>query len=123
MTTIQQAITTSILVTADKIKNETSLPTTAVTHKASWLERDIVLNVGFAESMIRGLVSIFIPWPIMFINPLWMIYMAPLMFYFFVTGLVHFCPIRYAWRHWVKHIPDPLICDFAIDLNIPVKII
>lgn len=86
-------------------------------------EKDLVLNVGFAESMKRGFIAIFLPWPFVFVNPYLMIAIAPLMFYLFVSGLTHFCFVKYAWQHWVKHIQTPAICDFATDLHIPVETI
>ncbi|MEO6870356.1 MAG: hypothetical protein ABI168_11965 [Ginsengibacter sp.] len=98
-------------------------PKKETTTKETWLERDIVLNVGFKESINRCVVSIFLPWPFVMADHLLLLYVAPVMFYLFVSGLTHFCVIRYAWRHFVKHIPDPLICSFAIDLDIPVKAI
>lgn len=53
----QPATTTENPVTANTIQN-----------KKTWIERDIVLNVGFQESMIRGFITIFIPWPLLAIN-------------------------------------------------------
>ncbi len=98
-------------------------PKSETATKKTWLEKDIVLNVGFTESIVRCMVSIFLPWPFLLINHYLVIIAAPIMFYVFVSGLIHFCIIRYAWTHFVKHIPDPVICDFALDLNIPVKVI
>ena len=92
--------------------------------KINWFQKDIVLNVGFSESITRGLITIFIPWPLLIINHNLMIYVAgPLMFYLFISALTHFCFIRYAWQHWIKHIPDPMVCDFATELKIPIKTI
>lgn len=111
MTTIQPAT-----------KNEN--PAAANTkEKMTWLKRDIVLNVGFEESLKRGLITIFIPWPLLFINPYLLLYAAPLMFYLFISALTHFCLIRSAWQHWIKHQPTPTTCDFAIDLDTPVETI
>lgn len=90
--------------------------------KRTWLEKDIVLNVGFKESLIRCIIALFAPIPLL-VNHTLLFAAIPVMFYLFVTGLMHFCPIKYVWQHWVKHIPDPTICDLAIDLDIPVKTI
>ncbi len=98
-------------------------PKNETTNKKTWLEKDIILNVGFKESIVRCMVSIFLPWPFVMAGHALLLYVAPVMFYLFVSGLTHFCLIRYAWRHFVKHIPDPLICDFATDLDIPVNAI
>ena len=89
----------------------------------NWFHNDIVLNVGFAESLKRGLISIMIPLPLLFINHVLLIYAAPVMFYLFVTALTHFCFFRYIWEHLIHHFPVPEKCDFAVDLNIPVKAI
>ena len=88
----------------------------------NWLKRDIVLNVNFQESMVRCLVALFVPWFCVFGGPTALIYVGlPIMFYLFTSGLIHFCFLRYAWQHWVKHIPTPAKCQFAFDLNIPIK--
>ncbi|MHB1921410.1 MAG: hypothetical protein ACYCOO_04160 [Chitinophagaceae bacterium] len=34
----------------------------------SWLERDIILNVGLKESFIRFFILLFLPWPFLAIN-------------------------------------------------------
>jgi hypothetical protein len=80
-----------------------------------WLERDIVLNMGFEESIKREMVAIFVPWPFVIVNHYLAIVAAPIMFYLFVSGLIRFCIIRYAWFHIVKHIPDPAVLDLALD--------
>lgn len=108
----QTATTTTSVVTAHTKHN-----------KKNWLKNDIVLNIGFTESLQRGFLSIFIPLPLVFINHTLLFYAAPVMFYLFVSALTHFCFIRYAWQHWVKHIPTPAICNFATELNIAVDTI
>ncbi|BDQ12092.1 hypothetical protein GCM10027036_34520 [Flavihumibacter cheonanensis] len=100
---------------------ENTVTANAILNKKAWIKRDIVLNVGFQESMIRGFITIFIPWPLLAINHNLLIYAAPVMFYLFVTALTHFCFIRYAWQHWIKHMKTAAICNFATDLNIPVE--
>jgi len=84
---------------------------------------DIKLNVNFGESILRVFIAIFIPWPIMFINPDLLLYAAPVMFYFFISGLLHFCIFKFAWKRWIKKDVEPYICDFAIELHIPVETI
>lgn len=118
MTTIKQANVTTIVVHANTIKKQ-NVP---ITNKKTWLEKDITLNVGFEESMKRCLIALFAPMPLL-VNHTLLLAAIPVMFYLFVTGLMHFCPIQYIWQHWVKHIPDPEICDFAIDLHVPVETI
>ncbi len=89
----------------------------------NWMKKDIVLNVGFRESMERALMAIFVPWPLICINRDLIFAAIPIVFYLFISGLVHFCPIRWVWFHIVAHISDPKICDFALELRIPVKAI
>lgn len=84
---------------------------------------DITLNVGFGESILRVFIAIFIPWPFMFINPDLLLYAAPVMFYFFISGLLHFCIFKYVWKRWIKKDVEPYICDFALELHIPVETI
>ena len=84
--------------------------------------KDIVLNLNFTESIIRCLTGILVPLPFLLIDPLLMgTVAAPIMFYVFITGFIHFCPIRYAYQHWVKHIATLVKCQFSVDLNIPIK--
>lgn len=84
---------------------------------------DITLNVGFGESILRVFIAIFMPWPFMFINHTLLLYIAPLMFYFFISGLLHFCIVKYTWKRWIKKDIEPVICDFALELHIPVETI
>ncbi|GAC1422681.1 MAG: hypothetical protein NVS1B13_10160 [Flavisolibacter sp.] len=120
MTTIQieTAPANEVPVTANYLKKKR-----LTVLQRTWMERDIVLNVGFEESIKRGLITIFIPWSLLAVNHNLLIYAAPVMFYLFVSALTHFCFIRYAWQHWVIDIETPAICDFATDLNIPVETI
>lgn len=96
---------------------------TTITRIINWLDNDIVLNVGFGESIIRGMIAIFVPWPFLLMGHEMLIAAAPVMFYLFITALTHFCFIRCAWEHWFKHLPTQPVCEFAIDLRIPIKTI
>lgn len=118
MTTIRQANATTIVLDANTM-NKQNVP---ITTKKTWLEKDIILNVGFKQSMKRCIIALFAPIPLL-VNHTLLFAAIPIMFYLFVTGLLHFCPIKYVWQHWVKHTPDPAVCDLAIDLDIPVKTI
>lgn len=117
MITIQTAATlqTEVPANATAIKKA---PLTVL--KKRWIDNDIILNMGFRESLIRGGMVLFLPWPLMAINPTLLIYAAPVMSYLLITALLHFCFIKYAWQHWVKHIPDPEVCDISKELDIPV---
>lgn len=116
MTTIQKAVTLQkeILANATAIKKA---PLTVL--KKRWIDNDIILNMGFRESLIRGAIVLFLPWILLAINHNLLLYAAPVMVYLLVTALIHFCFIKYAWQHWVKHIPDPEVCDISKELDIP----
>lgn len=118
MTTIQTAVTPQkkMLANATSIKKA---PLTVL--KKRWIDNDIILNMGFRESLLRGAIVLFLPWILLAINHNLLLYAAPLMVYLLVTALIHFCFIKYAWQHWVKHIPDPEVCDISKELDIPVE--
>lgn len=125
MKTIKQANATTIVLRANAIKK----PNVPLANKKTWLDKDITLNVGFEQSMKRCIIALLAPIPLLFapiplvVNHTLLVAAIPVMFYFFFTGLIHFCPIKYIWQHGVRQIPDPEICDFAIDLNVPVETI
>lgn len=73
------------------------------THLPATPASDIHLNVSLGESIIRGLIAIFLPWPFVAINPRWIIAGAPVAAYFLITALTHFCIIRYLWQHKITH--------------------
>ena len=117
MTTIQTAITPQkeILANATTIKKA---PLSVL--KKRWIDNDIVLNMGFRESLVRGGIVLFLPWPLLAINPSMLVYAAPVMSYLLITALLHFCFVKYAWQHWVLKIKNPEVCDFAKEMGIPV---
>lgn len=117
MTTIQTAVTpqTEIPANATAIKKA---PLTVL--KKRWIDNDIILNMGLRESWIRGALVLFIPWPLLAINPTLLLYAAPVMSYLLITALLHFCFIKYAWQHWVLKMKTPEVCDFAKEMDVPV---
>ena len=117
MTTIQTATATAneVPATANQLKK---MPLTVL--KKRWIDNDIVLNMGFRESLVRGAIVLFLPWPLLAINHDLLFYAAPVMSYLLVTALLHFCFIKYAWQHWVLKIKTPEVCDFAKEMDIPV---
>ncbi len=113
----QKAVTPKKKITANTIVINKA-PLTVL--KKRWIDNDIILNMGFRESLIRGGIVLLLPWPIMAINPKLLIYAVPVMFYLFITALLHFCFIKYAWQHWVLKMKTPEVCDFAKEMDIPV---
>lgn len=83
-------------------------------------DNDIILNMGFRESLIRGAIVLFLPWPLIAIDPTILLYVAPMMIYLFISSLVHFCSFKYAWQHFVQHKVTPEVCDISKELDIPV---
>lgn len=88
--------------------------------KSRWTDNDIILNMGFRESLVRGAIILFLPWPLLAINHNLLLYAAPVMSYLLITALLHFCFIKYAWQHWVLKMNTPEVCDFSKEMNIPV---
>jgi hypothetical protein len=70
---------------------------------------DMHLNVPLGESIIRGMIAIFLPYLFIAISPVLMILGAPVAAYLLVSALNHFCVIRYIYQRFVRHIsrPDP----------------
>ncbi|ANI89282.1 hypothetical protein A9P82_08255 [Arachidicoccus ginsenosidimutans] len=85
------------------------------------LHKDIKLNLGVKECIIRFVITLFVPWIPCLLDKRYIVYALPVMCYLLFTVLTHFCPIKYLWHHVVKHEPDPEICPWAKDLNIEVE--
>lgn len=117
MTSIQTAVIPQKEIPANA-KAVKKVPLTVL--KKRWIDNDIVLNMGFRESLLRGGIVLFLPWPLLAINPTLLIYAAPVMSYLLITALLHFCFIKYAWQHWVLKMKTPEVCDFAKEMDIPV---
>ncbi len=117
MTTIQTTIATAneLPSTTNQVKK---MPLTVL--KRRWLDNDIILNMGFRESLVRGAIILFLPWPLLAINHNLLLYAAPVMSYLLITALLHFCFIKFAWQHWVLKMKTPEVCDFSKEMDIPV---
>lgn len=111
-------INTEDISSQKKIPIEKIKPLIAI--KKRWQDNDIILNMGFRESLIRGAIVLFLPWPLIAIDPNILLYAAPLMIYLFISSLVHFCIFKYAWQHFVQHKVTPEVCDISKELDIPV---
>ena len=114
-----QRITTPLPKVLPEKKQLKNIP--LIVLKRKWIDNDIILNMGFRESLIRGLIVLFLPWPLLAINHNLLMYAAPVMGYLLITALLHFCFIKYAWQHWVLKMKTPEKCDFAKEMDIPVE--
>ena len=65
--------------------------------------KDITLNVSFKEAMIRFGITLFLPMLMLIIDKHLIIYTAPIIAYLFITGITHFCIIKYVWHRFVMH--------------------
>jgi hypothetical protein len=74
MKTVQQVTTTEHTVAAREKQLQIFPRIKNIEAKKTRRNKDIVLNIGFKESMIRGLICIFLPYPLLAINPVLLIY-------------------------------------------------
>jgi hypothetical protein len=81
--------------------------------------KDIRLNVSFKEALIRFGITLILPIIILLINARLMIYTAPVMAYLFLSGITHFCVIKYFWRRFIKHEPPEPLPPYGQDMNYP----
>jgi hypothetical protein len=81
--------------------------------------RDIRLNVSFMEAIIRFGVLLLLPIVMLLVNAHLIIYTAPVMAYLFVSGLTHFCIIKYAWRRYIMHQPPAALPPYGENPDYP----
>ena len=81
--------------------------------------KDIVLNVGFKEAMIRFGLTLLIPMLVLAIDKHLVIYTTPVVIYLFVSAITHFCVIKLMWRRYVKHDPPPPPIPYGENPNYP----
>ncbi len=81
--------------------------------------KDIVLNVSFTDAMIRFVVTIFLPILVLLIDKHLVIYTAPVMAYLFISGITHFCVIKYIWRRYILHEPPAVLPPYGENINYP----
>lgn len=118
MTIIQTVVTPQKEMPA----NATAIQKVALTFfKKRWINNDVILNMGFRESLVRGGIILFLPWPLLAINPVLLLYPAAVISYLLITALLHFCFIKHAGQHWVFKMKTPGVCDFAKEMDIPVN--
>jgi hypothetical protein len=70
--------------------------------------KDIRLNVSFKDAMIRFGITLVLPMIMLLIDKRLIIYTAPVMAYLFISGITHFCILKYAWHRIIRHeAPEP----------------
>jgi hypothetical protein len=83
------------------------------------VKNDITFNVSFKESLTRGFIAVFQPSFYVLVDHYLIFVAIPISVYLYITALSHFCPIRYAWRHYIKHKIDVAHRDLPAELYIP----
>lgn len=92
-------------------------PTTEFSRK-TWLGKDVYLNVGPREGILRIVLGLIIGGLVFWVDELiYIIIITVVSFYLFITGAMLFCFIKYFWRHVIRNVKDPLVKD----PEIPVK--
>lgn len=89
----------------------------ASNNRKSWWNKDVNLNVSPAEAWIRLIIAFALPILLIWFQQTFFIVLVCLVSgYLFMSVLMLFCFIKYCWRHYVLHKPDPKVKD----PNIPV---
>lgn len=86
--------------------------------KKTWLGRDVFLNVGPKEAILRIIIGLATAGLVFLLDDTWeyiVITIVPV--YLIITGMMLFCYIKYFWRHTILGIKDPQIKD----PELPVK--
>jgi len=81
--------------------------------------KDIRLNVSFKDAMVRFGITLVLPMIMLLIDKRLIIYTAPVMAYLFVSGITHFCIIKYAWHRFIKHEPPAPLPPYGENINYP----
>ena len=81
--------------------------------------KDIVLNIGLTDTLIRFIILVFLPVLALLIDIHLVIYTAPVIAYLFITTLVRFCVVKYCWQHYISRSGAPALIDYGKDLNYP----
>ena len=86
--------------------------------KRSWLGRDVYLNVGPKEALVRVIIGLLLGGLVFWVSSLGLIILITVVsFYLFISSAMLFCYVKYFWRHSILNIKDPVIKD----PDIPVK--
>jgi hypothetical protein len=81
--------------------------------------KDIRLNVSFKDAMIRFGITLVLPMIMLVIDKRLIIYTAPVMAYLFISGITHFCYIKYVWHRYIKHEPPVALPPYGENINYP----
>ena len=81
--------------------------------------KDIRLNVSFKDAMIRFGITLVLPMIVLLIDKRLIIYTAPVMAYLFISGITHFCIIKYVWHRFIKHEPPAALPPYGENINYP----
>jgi hypothetical protein len=81
--------------------------------------KDVRLNVSFRGAMIRFGITLALPMIMLLIDPHLIIYTTPVIAYLFLSGITHYCVIKYAWRRFIKHDPPVALPRYGENMNYP----
>jgi hypothetical protein len=81
--------------------------------------KDIRLNVSFKDAMIRFGITLVLPMIMLLIDKRLIIYTAPIMAYLFISGITHFCILKYVWHRIIRHESPVLPPPYGENLNYP----
>lgn len=85
--------------------------------------KDITLNVGLKDLLIRFGLTILIPIAALLVDPNLVIYTAPIIAYLFITTLTRFCVIKHLWHYYVLNQRNPITKAYGKDENYPEETI
>ena len=81
--------------------------------------KEITLNVGFKNAMARFGITLLLPMIMLLIDARLMIYTAPVMAYLFITGITHYCPVKYFWQRVIRHGAAAAPPPYGENMNYP----
>lgn len=81
--------------------------------------KEIALNVSFKNAMARFGITLVLPMIMLLIDARLMIYTAPVMAYLFITGITHFCPVKYLWHRVIRHEAAKVPPPYGENMNYP----
>ena len=73
--------------------------------------------------MIRFGITLFLPLSMLLIDKHLIIYTAPIIAYLFMSGITHFCVIKYLWHRYIKHEPAQDLRAYGEDPEYPEETI
>lgn len=92
-------------------------PTTEFS-KRSWLGRDVYLNVGPREALLRLILGLLIGGLVYFSNNSFLTILAIVVCVYLVSSsFMLFCYVKYFWRHKILRKKDPLVKDPEVPVH------